>query len=65
MSAGRCLSCRFFEARYTEDNTIGFCRRFPPQGYGRMIADWAFPMVRRSDWCGEWRSPEDTPAADA
>ena len=58
MSRHICLSCRFFEPRYTEDNALGYCRRYPPHGFGRMISDWAFPMVRRNDWCGEWHAIE-------
>ena len=66
MSLRRCVNCRFFESRYTEDNTIGYCRRFPPLGFGRMIADWSFAMVRRSDWCGEWHAVEEAaPAIEA
>ena len=56
MSRLYCLNCRFYEPRYADDSTVGYCRRFPPHGSGRMISDWAFPMVRRSDWCGEWTS---------
>ena len=65
MSRRICLSCRFFESRYSEDNTLGYCRRYPPRGFGRMIADWAFPMVRRNDWCGEWSAIESQEASQA
>jgi len=53
-----CMNCRFYDPFDDGDND-GYCRRHAPRGTvveeeeAPMVrAEW--PVVRGSDWCGEW-----------
>ena len=68
-----CCQCQFFQAIETPEhlpirNRYGECRLEPPQvatpdlnGQPRSRA--IFPIVRVSDWCGEYRTRHTAPDA--
>jgi hypothetical protein len=47
-----CETCAFFHAISAAQ---GQCRRFPPAyaAHGGIVPTW--PIVKRGDWCGEWK----------
>lgn len=53
-----CSFCRF-------RNEVGECHRHPPaivvlpDGYGNLCTSSAFPIVRPSEWCGEFEREDD------
>jgi hypothetical protein len=59
----KCEECRFWEAFDEDDkDSLGWCQRYPPMLHNITPkedqcdeSDWQ-PRVRRSDWCGEFRS---------
>jgi hypothetical protein len=64
---GRCGGCIFFLTNLNPKtlNVDGFCRAFPPQtmvhpdGRGQVVLRTQFPMVKRSEWCGQHESADD------
>jgi hypothetical protein len=65
MSDGGCKGCGLFVAKSQRlqemadgKGEVGECRRYPPSR-SRFVGniEWqdVWPIVRRDDWCGEWR----------
>lgn len=50
----KCASCAFFVCELKED--IGMCKRYPPVVLyiGDEEFDSSFPVIPRSEWCGEF-----------
>ena len=57
-----CETCRFYKAGSIRRPAR--CVRFPPQAYRHPPMNWgvrfAFPTIDRKDWCGEWRTLQET-----
>lgn len=50
-----CQQCVFFvgfKQRHSEDAPVGKCRRYPPGGRERYVAEHL--IVKADDWCGEF-----------
>jgi len=56
-----CFNCFFYD-HPENDNSEGFCRRHAPvaraaKDTASLVGVW--PLVRRSEWCGEFRDDVD------
>lgn len=58
-----CATCKYFDAGHPEvsEDGVGECVRYPPKIVVQTeFTYWGmFPAVVPSDWCGEWRNPND------
>ena len=58
-----CKTCFYFDLVYTAFGS-GYCKRYPPQSYPvkdltesgcwRDGVGFAFPEMKKDDWCGCW-----------
>jgi len=54
-----CLNCGYYETGYInfvgdDGVTRGVCTRYPPFPAASLSKDAIWPIVRETDWCGEW-----------
>ena len=62
----QCNDCEYWEhLEWSEvsDDEIGACHRHPPQAGDRSFnypAGDIFPVTCSEDWCGEWKTKENT-----
>lgn len=67
MENENCGNCRFyFPPKELEGSELiegtGLCCRYPPCDCGdkndvALLVEWNWPIVRETDWCGEWANP--------
>jgi hypothetical protein len=56
-----CATCKFFDTT-KQTPPLGMCRRYPPfvPDFKYSAAWQVFPMVKESDWCGEFHGVDET-----
>jgi len=53
-----CSSCDYSEEYKMMGSKMLRCKRYPKVfvGSDSLGTKWAYPVVKKFDWCGEWRS---------
>lgn len=55
-----CANCRFHEPLGSD--ILNICRRYAPRCNVNFVSSCSWPVVRDSDWCGEFEPyPDESP----
>ena len=58
-----CANCRFHEPLGSD--ILNICRRYAPRCNVNFVSSCSWPVVRDSDWCGEFEPyPDESPGRE-